>query len=87
MCRRLVVSDVTRRRVVENYTVLDPDLDRFSERIYTTYFLQVIGIALQIGNARMIPVLVCGDPLGPRRFLNSSEYGVFKSLVSLRTVS
>ena len=59
------------RKVVENYTSVHPDIDRFSEKVQSTYVLQVISVALQRGNAQMI--LACGDPLLARRLLNSVD--------------
>jgi hypothetical protein len=59
------------RKVVENYTAVHPDIDRFSEKVQSTYALQVISVALQRGNAQMI--LSCGDPLLAQRLNNSVD--------------
>ena len=58
-------------RIVANYTAVHPDIDRFSEKVQTTYVLQVLSVALQSGNAQQI--LACADPLLERRLLNSVD--------------
>ena len=58
-------------RIVANYTSVHPDIDRFSEKVQTTYVLQVLSVALQVGNAQQI--LACADPLLERRLLQSVD--------------
>jgi len=58
-------------RIVANYTSVHPDIDRFSEKVQTTYVLQVLSVALQVGNAQQI--LACADPLLESRLLQSVD--------------
>jgi hypothetical protein len=59
------------RRIVASYTSVHPDIDRFSEKVQTTYILQVLSVALQSGNAQQI--LACADPLLERRLLGNLD--------------
>ena len=59
------------RKIVNNYTSVHPDIDRFAERVQSTYILQVLSVALQCGNAQVI--LACGDPMMENRLLNSVD--------------
>ena len=59
------------KRIVANYTSVHPDIDRFSQKVQTTYILQALSVALQVGNAQQI--LACADPLLERRLLNSVD--------------
>ena len=59
------------KRIVSKYTSVHLDIDRFSEKVQTTYVLQVLSVALQNGNAQQI--LACADPLLERRLLDSVD--------------